>query len=321
MNEIGQALTLYDEHKFANASVIYTTAGEIELRQKNYARALFYFNHDTGDYDSESPGQTLIDPEKSLFIARALVGLTEFEKAKTHIDACKGLITNDQGLALKYYLTLVDYFKATNRFDSALAYNEKALKLSQNIDSRQSLEAVEVVRINENYEHENSLLRQQVETQVFEQKLYIVIVLLSVLSVAFLVYAMAVKRRDFKLLQSQNDEIAAQAEELRALTDELAAQGDSLRQANEILEAKVDERTASLRAKNAQLTQYAFFNAHKLRSPVATLLGLKQLLEISSSPKERDVIMGSIFITSEKLDDVVRESQKLLDDVDGDHGA
>ena len=317
-NEINKALALFNEHKFYNPSVIYSTAGEIELSQKNYEKALFYFNHSLNASDSSKAIEVLINPERNLYMASALIGLKDFVKAKAYIELCKSRISHDESTAFHYYLTLVEYFKATHKFDSALVYHEKALKLSESIDARKSMEAIEMVRLNERYEHENSLLREQIEAKVFQQKLYIVIVLLSVLSVGFLTYAIAVKRRDFKLLKIQNDEIAAQSEELRALTDELAAQGEALQRSNEVLEEKVNERTARLSTKNAQLTQYAFFNAHKLRSPIATLLGLKQLLRVSTSPVEKDEIMNRIFTTAESFDEVVRESQKILDDFDED---
>ncbi|MCZ8215718.1 MAG: hypothetical protein O9262_05725, partial [Cyclobacteriaceae bacterium] len=228
----------------------------------------------------------------------------------------KNQVYNDKGFAFKYYLALVSYFKAVKQFDSALVYNEKALALSRDIDKQQSAEAIEIVKLNEDYETENELLRQQIERKEFEQKLYGVIAVLAVLSVAFLVYAIVVKRRDYKLLQIQNDEIAAQSEELRSLTDELAAQGEALQQSNIILEAKVNERTASLLAKNVQLTDYAFFNAHKLRSPIATLLGLKQLLQFAKSDEEREQIVEKIFITTERFDEMVKESQKILENFD-----
>lgn len=314
--EINKALALHAEHQFDNIGVIYSTAGEIEIRLKNYDKALSYFNEAIALSKTTATNQGVINPAWNLFIAAAWLGKKEFATAKTCIDVGKNQIDNDKGFAFKYYLALVSYFKAVQQFDSALVYNEKALSLSRDIDARQSAEAIEIVKLNEGYETENKLLRQQIERKEFEQKLYVIIVVLALLSVGFLVYAIVIKRRDYKLLKIQNEEIATQSEELRSLTDELAAQGEALQQSNILLEAKVNERTASLRTKNAQLTDYAFFNAHKLRSPIATLLGLKQLLHFSKSDEERDQIVERIFITTEKFDEVVKESQKILENFD-----
>lgn len=310
-DKINNALILYKEHQFDNIEGIYITAGEIKLELKDYKEALFYFNNATSATNAEP-----IECEINLLIARALIGLKNFPQAQAHINSCKGKNINNPGMTFAYYQTLVEYFKAINKFDSALIYNQKALKLSQTIDAQKTSEAFEIVRLNEKYELENSLLQQKIETKLFEQKLYLVIVLLSILSVGFLLYAIIAKRRDYKLLQIQNDEIATQSEELKSMTEELAAQGESLKLANEILEAKVNERTARLTAKNTQLTQYAFFNAHKLRAPIATLLGLIQLLSVSSEQEEKDKIINLIFTTTEKFDEVVKESQRIIEDYD-----
>jgi len=52
------------------------------------------------------------------------------------------------------------------------------------------------------------------------------------------------------------------------------------------LETRIDDRTrelndknTELENKNTQLANYAFLNAHKLRAPVATLLGLVMLFD------------------------------------------
>ncbi|MFZ6001738.1 MAG: tetratricopeptide repeat protein [Bacteroidota bacterium] len=314
--EISKALLLYSAHPFSDGSALFSTAGEIELAMKQYQKALFYFNHAFLGADSLNPRPPLTNATGNVSLARALIGLKQFDKAKWHIDRCKSKISNDQGLAFRYYLTLVDFFKAMKKFDSALYYNEAAFQLSRRLAAEKAIEEIEMVRLNERYESENVLLRQQVGAKSFQQKLYLIIVLLAMLSVGFLAYAIIIKRRDYRLLQQQNDEIAAQAEELRAITDELATQGEALRMANEALEAKVNERTAKLRAKNEQLTKYAFFNAHKLRSPVATLLGLKELLAMSHTQEEKQKIVGHILTTTERFDEVVRETQKLLENVD-----
>ncbi|MBI3219098.1 MAG: tetratricopeptide repeat protein [Bacteroidetes bacterium] len=317
VREINKAIALHEQHQFNGVASIYSTAGEIQLSLKNYKEALFYFNRTLAVIDS-NPNEPLITFENDLSMASAFIGIKEFAKAKSLIDKYKNRISNEAGLAFQYYSTLVGYFKAIHRFDSALVYSEKALKLSTSIDAQKSLEAVEIVKMNERYGYENSLLQLQIEAKLVEQKLYLLILLLSFLSVGILVYAIVVKRRDYKLLKTRNDEIATQSEELRAMTDELVAQGEALKQANEILEVKVDERTAKLKAKNAQLTQYAFFNAHRLRAPIATLLGLNQLLSLSTSREEKDEIIGQIFITTERFDEIVRECQKILNDFDAD---
>lgn len=81
-------------------------------------------------------------------------------------------------------------------------------------------------------------------------------------------------------LKLSNEEINAQAEEIRAI--------------NENLEALVVLRTVELEKKNKALEEYAYINAHKLRSPVASILGLINLLDkihLTEEPREMVELM------------------------------
>lgn len=52
---------------------------------------------------------------------------------------------------------------------------------------------------------------------------------------------------------------------------------------NRLLKEKVSERTMELSIKNDQLNEYAFINAHKLRAPVARIMGLVNVYELKDS--------------------------------------
>lgn len=123
---------------------------------------------------------------------------------------------------------------------------------------------------------------------------------------------------------SYNFTARKQAEDaLMQLLEQLQyAQGVSQQQAEEIamlnnqLEMQVEERTRQLIRRNTQLNEYAFFNAHKLRAPVATILGLYQVLDLDISAEEREMIIQKLRESVVLLDLMVRKSQKLLDEVE-----
>jgi ligand-binding sensor domain-containing protein len=94
-------------------------------------------------------------------------------------------------------------------------------------------------------------------------------------------------------------EIVKQKEEIQAQTEEIRA-------INESLEKRVIERTFELERKNKALEDYAFINAHNLRSPVASLLGLINLLPHANNEKESEEIMEHMKISAVRLDEVVR---------------
>jgi ligand-binding sensor domain-containing protein len=114
-----------------------------------------------------------------------------------------------------------------------------------------------------------------------------------------------VKRRTFEI-QRQNDEIQAQNEEIMA-------QAEEIKGINENLEMLVHERTAELERKNTALEEYAFINAHKLRSPVASILGLVNLISRTGLDPEGKEISNRLKQSAEELDDIVRSITKAIE--------
>lgn len=80
-------------------------------------------------------------------------------------------------------------------------------------------------------------------------------------------------------LHEQSEELIRQSEELKSSHEELIAMNDNL-------ECIVNQRSQELLEKNNMLEEYAFINAHKLRAPVARLLGLMQIIDISKNTDE-----------------------------------
>lgn len=100
-------------------------------------------------------------------------------------------------------------------------------------------------------------------------------------------------------IQAQNEQIMMQAEEIRAI--------------NENLEKLVQDRTQELQKKNTALEEYAFINAHKLRSPVASILGLINLLNKASLDDNAKGIMVHLKDSTDKLDEIVTSITKTIE--------
>jgi len=81
-----------------------------------------------------------------------------------------------------------------------------------------------------------------------------------------------------------------------------------------VLESRVQERTKELYSKNRQLEEYAFINAHKLRAPVARLLGLTHLANHIEDQKELKSFFVKIKEESEDLDGVVKSITEAIDE-------
>jgi hypothetical protein len=83
-----------------------------------------------------------------------------------------------------------------------------------------------------------------------------------------------------KDLLQMNKAIQEKNNKLLASEEELVASGEELKQVNERLNLLVEERTKALINQNNKLLEHAFINAHKVRGPLARILGLVNLIGI-----------------------------------------
>jgi ligand-binding sensor domain-containing protein len=119
-------------------------------------------------------------------------------------------------------------------------------------------------------------------------------------------------------VEERTREIQQKTEEIQAQNEEIMAQAEEIQGINENLEMLVKQRTAELEKKNKALEEYAFINAHKLRSPVASILGLLNLLSKTELKQESKVIHDHLVDSAEKLDAVVRSITETIEKADRD---
>jgi len=100
-------------------------------------------------------------------------------------------------------------------------------------------------------------------------------------------------------LKASNEEIQAQAEEIKGINDNL--------------ELLVKERTEELEKKNKALEEYAFINAHKLRGPVASILGLIHLMNKIDMDDDARKVLRHLQDSTEKLDAIVNSITRAIE--------
>lgn len=115
------------------------------------------------------------------------------------------------------------------------------------------------------------------------------------------------------ILYRQRKKIAFQKEAIEIQATALQKLNDELQNFNKTLEARIEERTLQLTVQNTRLAEFTFINAHKLRAPVASILGLINLLhEVDECEKEE--ILGHLRKCSEELDTTIRAVSRNLED-------
>jgi signal transduction histidine kinase len=100
-----------------------------------------------------------------------------------------------------------------------------------------------------------------------------------------------------ELLNEKNAKISVQHGALLKSYEQLAS-------LNENLEEVVRVKTFRIEQKNAKLSEIAFANAHRVRGPLARILGLLHLMELD--PHKKENYIGKVHREAIEMDDIVR---------------
>jgi tetratricopeptide (TPR) repeat protein len=138
-----------------------------------------------------------------------------------------------------------------------------------------------------------------------------------------------------KEIEEQHKEITHQRDELMALNEEIRAQqediitsrdaleeknisiaqmNESILNINENLEKIISERTAALEKQNHKLIEYTFINAHKLRAPLARIMGLANLVQYTPQDEEQAKLTALLLEAAHELDGVTKSINQVLEE-------
>lgn len=103
---------------------------------------------------------------------------------------------------------------------------------------------------------------------------------------------------------------------IRHINHKLALQAKEITYLNDNLEQLVQSRSAELNLRNRQLSEYIFTNSHRLRGPIARILGLLQLKEAGEfkSREETDEVIQFIYQSAKEADKVIFEIGDRLEE-------
>lgn len=107
--------------------------------------------------------------------------------------------------------------------------------------------------------------------------------------------------------------VEERTKQINDLNLELSAKNEEVWHINQNLESIIDQRTETLRKQNQTLSDYAFSNSHKVRAPLANLMGLADLINRADlSQEELRELTTKINLEVQRLDQVLREINKKL---------
>ncbi|WKN43900.1 PAS domain-containing protein [Tunicatimonas pelagia] len=117
---------------------------------------------------------------------------------------------------------------------------------------------------------------------------------------------------DITPMKQRELELETIKQELQQRGEELQLANEEITVINENLEQIVEERTNLLHQRNNQLAKYAFLNAHKIRGPLARVLGSSYALEYAKNEGERQKFIHSVAKSAQELDTVIHKMAETL---------
>jgi signal transduction histidine kinase len=114
-------------------------------------------------------------------------------------------------------------------------------------------------------------------------------------------------------LASQRDKVAEQNHKIEEARKVIEAQHQILFEKNEDLENQIAKRPKELVEYNQQLEQFAFMSSHNLRAPIASILGLGNLLELTNEKSDETKIQQNLIAAARELDRVVKDLNTILE--------
>ena len=101
---------------------------------------------------------------------------------------------------------------------------------------------------------------------------------------------------------------------IEELKTELKEKEEEITTVHENLEMILTERTKVIAERNQQIIEYAYFNAHQVRGPLARILGLVNLSRTIKDPDELLDIMQRIDLSAQELNQAIFKINKILEE-------
>lgn len=117
-----------------------------------------------------------------------------------------------------------------------------------------------------------------------------------------------------QLIKSLEHKVEERTSEIVAQNNEIKRQNLEIRNLNINLEKMVEERTRKIEVQNKKLIEYANFNAHQLRAPLARIMGLLELARMNDEDLTLDVLLSMIRTEVDDLDRLIRKMSRALEE-------
>lgn len=313
---INQSMDL--ARRFQNQKIIaynHWSIARIKTEENKFDEA--FNQYDTAEKILTGLGETRSLIQTYQDIAYTYRKMNNLDKAKAYLDNASALSgkLNVPDLRITTYL---EYFKLDSlagNYQQALYYlsRHNALKDSvYNLLKVEQIARVQAIYETERYEREKQELlaeKDRKDAALKSREILIIAVSISLIIAGVFAVILSRQRKEIlranKDLQAKNEEISFQKNAIESQAEALVILNEELKDLNRSLEGRIDERTRQIIQQNQRLAEYTFVNAHKLRAPIASILGLINLFQ-QADAKEQRVIIKHLKTCADQLDSTIR---------------
>lgn len=293
----------------------YWSYGKIKAQQKRYLDAIGFYQLSEQLWLELGEKRPLAQTYQDFGAAHRQLG--HYAMAEEYLRKSNSFATEIHAKDLEvnnyYYKFQLD--SAQGKFAKALAnlYRYNSLHDCLNNSSKaEQINRLQTIYETENRERENAALRAESALRSAEVRSQRIIILAIGAGLLFSsVLLLLVMRQRQKILRV-NKQLNDKTEEVQSQAESLLKLNNELQDLNKNLETLVVERTAQVMKQNQRLAEYTFVNAHKLRAPIASILGLINLLQ-KANAEEREQIYAYLKHCGEDLDSIIREIGRNLE--------
>ncbi len=261
-----------------------------------------------------------------LLLGELKVAIADVEEAKLEFNKALeiGKKHGYEHIELEVYKNL--YKIAINQDDTSKAF-EYLLHYSEIKDniynlsvSRQAAEFETVYQL-EKMEKENSLLQQKQDNSSNIIKYQVAFIMAAIMALLIAVYFLLLVNKQRKSLKVAIAELEVKSRLVEAQKHKLEKQSNTtdvlnkeLTLLNKNLDTRAQEIAREMEVKNKKMNKYAFMNAHKLRAPIASILGLINLFGKDISTQDEKTMIKMLKESAHNLDNVVHEIKDVIDE-------
>ncbi len=230
---------------------------------------------------------------------------------------------NALDLLMRIYKYQIDLSKIFKGKDSIIYFYDKYISIKDSIFNEETRSEINKLSIQyelsqKEKDYYKLALEQNILTnEVKTQNRFLVFLILVIVFASIFILLLWKQRNNLitahKQLRLQKDNIEKQQHEISKKSLELANLNKELYSLNQTLENKIIERGNQLNLRNKQIAQYTYFNSHKLRAPVASVLGLINVLELSKNGQLDYQILEYLKTSANELDLIIHNLKNILE--------